>query len=166
MFVETDVTDEAAVQACVAQAVARFGRLDILVCCAGVLGWEKPFFEQPVAQFDKVMQYQCVRGLSFPPGCNSPDARRGLGALCDDYFGCAKWQSESGAVFGVKGSGIFIYRRAGQCVLQTGCVCQWRGAGAGVDGDGGAEIFARVYCQSPRAGDGAVFGSGGGGRGD
>ena len=38
LFVETDVTDEAAVQACVAQAVARFGRLDILVCCAGIFG--------------------------------------------------------------------------------------------------------------------------------
>ncbi|MDP6041290.1 MAG: SDR family oxidoreductase [Candidatus Latescibacteria bacterium] len=56
IYVETDVTDEAAVQACVAQAMETFGRLDILVCCAGVLGWEKPFFEQPVTQFDKVMR--------------------------------------------------------------------------------------------------------------
>ena len=56
LFAETDVTDEAAVQRAVALAVETFGRLDILVCCAGVLGWEKPFFEQPVAQFDKVMR--------------------------------------------------------------------------------------------------------------
>lgn len=55
-FVETDVTDEAAVQRAVARTVEAFGRLDILVCCAGILGWEKPFFEQPVAQFDKVMR--------------------------------------------------------------------------------------------------------------
>jgi len=56
LFVETDVTDESAVQGCVAKAMETFGRLDILVCCAGVLGWEKPFLEQPVEQFDKVMR--------------------------------------------------------------------------------------------------------------
>ena len=56
VFVETDVTDESAVQACVAQTMGTFGRLDILVCCAGILGWEKPFFEQTVEQFDKVMR--------------------------------------------------------------------------------------------------------------
>ena len=56
LFVKTDVTDEVAVQACVARTVEAFGRLDILVCCAGILGWEKPFFEQPVAQFDRVMR--------------------------------------------------------------------------------------------------------------
>jgi len=56
LFIETDVTDEQAVQRVVARTVEEFGRLDILVCCAGILGWEKPFFEQPVAQFDKVMR--------------------------------------------------------------------------------------------------------------
>jgi 3-oxoacyl-[acyl-carrier protein] reductase len=56
LYVHTDVTDEAAVHTTVQQAVERFGRLDILVCCAGILGWEKPFLEQTPAQFDKVMK--------------------------------------------------------------------------------------------------------------
>ncbi|MFN8489737.1 MAG: SDR family oxidoreductase [Caldilineaceae bacterium] len=56
LFIKTDVTDETAVQAMVAQTVEHFGRLDILVCCAGILGWEKPFLEQTVAQFEKVMR--------------------------------------------------------------------------------------------------------------
>ena len=56
LYVRTDVTDEHAVQTMVEQTVAHFGRLDILVCCAGILGWEKPFLEQPVTQFDKVMK--------------------------------------------------------------------------------------------------------------
>ena len=43
LFVKTDVTDEAAVQACVARTVEAFGRLDILVCCAGILGWRSRF---------------------------------------------------------------------------------------------------------------------------
>lgn len=56
LYLRTDVTDEAAVHAAVAQTVAHFGRLDILVCCAGILGWEKPFLEQTAAQFEKVMR--------------------------------------------------------------------------------------------------------------
>jgi len=56
LFVQTDMTDEAAVQAMVAQTLEHFGRLDILVCCAGILGWEKPFLEQTAAQFDRVMR--------------------------------------------------------------------------------------------------------------
>ena len=56
IFVKTDVTDEAAVQALMDQAVSEFGRLDILVCCAGILGLEAPFHEQSVAQFEKVMR--------------------------------------------------------------------------------------------------------------
>ncbi|HXF61944.1 MAG TPA: SDR family oxidoreductase [Caldilineaceae bacterium] len=55
-FIHTDVTDEAAVRAMVAETVAAFGRLDILVCCAGILGLEAPFLEQSAAQFDKVMR--------------------------------------------------------------------------------------------------------------
>jgi NAD(P)-dependent dehydrogenase (short-subunit alcohol dehydrogenase family) len=56
IYLPTDVTDEAAVHRAVAQTVERFGRLDILVCCAGILGWEKPFLEQTAAQFEKVMR--------------------------------------------------------------------------------------------------------------
>ena len=55
IFVATDVTDESQVQAAAAATVEAFGRLDILVCCAGVLGWEKPFLEQTAEQFCKVM---------------------------------------------------------------------------------------------------------------
>jgi 3-oxoacyl-[acyl-carrier protein] reductase len=55
-YIRTDVTDEAAVHSLVEQTVANFGRLDILVCCAGILGKEAPFLEQSAAQFDKVMK--------------------------------------------------------------------------------------------------------------
>ena len=56
IFIKTDVTDFAAVQSMVEQTVETFGRLDILVCCAGILGLEAPFHEQSVEQFDKVMR--------------------------------------------------------------------------------------------------------------
>jgi NAD(P)-dependent dehydrogenase (short-subunit alcohol dehydrogenase family) len=56
VYIPTDVTDEAAVQSLVEQTVSTFGRLDILVCCAGILGREAPFLEQSAAQFDKVLK--------------------------------------------------------------------------------------------------------------
>ena len=56
LYIPTDVTDEAAVQSLVEQTVSSMGRLDILVCCAGILGKEAPFLEQSVAQFDKVLK--------------------------------------------------------------------------------------------------------------
>lgn len=55
IFVQADVSVESEVQAAVAKGVEVFGRLDILVCCAGVLGWEKSFFDQTAEQFAKVM---------------------------------------------------------------------------------------------------------------
>jgi NAD(P)-dependent dehydrogenase (short-subunit alcohol dehydrogenase family) len=56
LFVKTDVTDESAVHAMVDQAKATFGRVDILICCAGILGNEADFLDQSSAQFDKVMK--------------------------------------------------------------------------------------------------------------
>jgi NAD(P)-dependent dehydrogenase (short-subunit alcohol dehydrogenase family) len=44
-YVRTDVTDEGAVHALMEHTVDRYGRLDILVCCAGILGIEAPFLE-------------------------------------------------------------------------------------------------------------------------
>ena len=56
LFIKTDVADEAAVQSMARRAIDGLGRLDILVCCAGILGIEAPFEEQSAAQFDKVMR--------------------------------------------------------------------------------------------------------------
>jgi NAD(P)-dependent dehydrogenase (short-subunit alcohol dehydrogenase family) len=56
LFVPTDVTSEEAVRSLAARTVAEFGRLDILICCAGILGLEAPFLEQPAAQFDRVLR--------------------------------------------------------------------------------------------------------------
>lgn len=56
LFVRTDVTVEAEVQAMAVRVIEGFGRLDILVCCAGVLGLEAPFHEQPLSQLDRVMK--------------------------------------------------------------------------------------------------------------
>ena len=56
LFAPADVTREDQVQAAVQATLEAFGRVDILVCAAGILGLEAPFFEQSAAQFDKVMR--------------------------------------------------------------------------------------------------------------
>lgn len=56
LFIKTDVADEAAARAMVAQAVETFGRLDILVCCAGIFGRETPFLEMTSDYFDRIMK--------------------------------------------------------------------------------------------------------------
>lgn len=44
-----DVTDEAAMEAVAAQAIDRFGRIDLLVCTAGVGGPRRPIWESSAA---------------------------------------------------------------------------------------------------------------------
>jgi 3-oxoacyl-[acyl-carrier protein] reductase len=64
LFIATDVSDEAAVHGMVSRCIEVFGRLDILVCCAGILGQEIPFAQQTAAMFDRVMKIN-VYGVFF-----------------------------------------------------------------------------------------------------
>jgi citronellol/citronellal dehydrogenase len=54
LAVQVDVRDEAQVEAMAARALARFGRIDLLVNNAGALFW-KPLLETPAKRFDLVM---------------------------------------------------------------------------------------------------------------
>ncbi len=54
-FVQTDVADPLAVRALVAETIAAFGRVDILVNCAGVLGREEPFLDRDDAEWHRVI---------------------------------------------------------------------------------------------------------------
>ncbi len=56
MFIKTDVADEAQVRAMINQTVDTLGRLDILVCCAGIFGKETPFLEMTSAYFENIMR--------------------------------------------------------------------------------------------------------------
>ncbi len=54
-FIPTDVADQDSVRALVAETVRDFGRLDILVNCAGVLGREESFLERDDAEWHRVI---------------------------------------------------------------------------------------------------------------
>lgn len=54
-FIATDVTDQSSVRALVDETLREFGRLDILVNCAGVLGREEPFLERDDDEWHRVI---------------------------------------------------------------------------------------------------------------
>jgi len=55
LFMHTDVTDEASVAAATAQVLARCGRLDVLVTCAGITGATLAVTSYPLEEWRRVM---------------------------------------------------------------------------------------------------------------
>ncbi|GAA2228385.1 SDR family oxidoreductase [Herbiconiux moechotypicola] len=63
-FFEMDVAREASVASAVSGAVARFGGLDVLVNCAGVIGVDKPTHEVTEEEWDALFAVD-VKGVFF-----------------------------------------------------------------------------------------------------
>jgi NAD(P)-dependent dehydrogenase (short-subunit alcohol dehydrogenase family) len=67
-FHKCSVDDADAVQAAVAACVAHFGRIDILVNCAGIIHHEGMFTEagpHPLASYERVMQINTTGTFNF-----------------------------------------------------------------------------------------------------
>ncbi|NJM39871.1 MAG: SDR family oxidoreductase [Anaerolineae bacterium] len=64
IFIPTDVSDEAAVREMVAQTMQAFGRLDILVCCAGIFGKETPYLDIQGDVFERFLKIN-VLGVHY-----------------------------------------------------------------------------------------------------
>ncbi|MBI1928424.1 SDR family oxidoreductase [Candidatus Poribacteria bacterium] len=108
LFVKTDVTDLAAVQSMVAKTVETFGRLDILVCCAGILGLEAPFLEQSPEQFDKVMRIN-VYGVYYAHQAAIPQMlKRGWGR-CVTITSGARHAATNQVPYGVSKGAVYSF---------------------------------------------------------
>ncbi len=105
-YVHTDVTDEAAVHAMVNGAAERFGRVDILVCCAGILGWEKPFLEQTAAQFEKVMKINLF-GVFYAHQAAIPHMLKGGWGRCVTLTSGARQGATNQVPYGVSKGGVY-----------------------------------------------------------
>lgn len=108
VYVHIDVTDEAAVHAMVNGAVERFGRLDILVCCAGILGWEKPFLEQTAAQFDKVMRIN-LYGVYYAHQAAIPHMLNGGWGRCLTITSGARHGATNQVPYGVSKGAVYAF---------------------------------------------------------
>jgi len=111
VFVKTDVTVEAAVHAAIAKAVDAFGRLDILICCAGILGKEKPFLEQSAAEFNKVMQVN-VNGVYYAHQAAIPHMLGSGWGRCVTITSGARHGATNLVPYGVSKGAIFSFINA------------------------------------------------------
>ncbi len=106
LYLPMDVTDEAAVHAGVARAVEAFGRLDILVCCAGILGMEAPLAEQSAAQFEKVMRIN-VFGVYYAHQAALPHMVRGGWGRCVTITSGARWGNPNQVPYSVSKGAVY-----------------------------------------------------------
>ena len=80
-FWRMDVTDEAQVREAVDDIVGSFGKLDVLVNCAGVIGVDKPTHEVTEAELDAVLAVD-VKGVFFVSKASLPHMiRNGGGSI-------------------------------------------------------------------------------------
>lgn len=108
LFVPTDVTVEAAVRAMVARTLEQFGRLDILVCCAGILGLEAPFHEQPFEQFDRVIRINVYGVYACHQAAIPPMLERGWGR-CVTITSGARHGSPSQVPYSVSKGAVYSF---------------------------------------------------------
>ena len=111
LYCRTDVTDEEQVIDAVGRAADSFGRLDILVCCAGVLGLEAPFFEQSAAQFDKVMRIN-VNGVFYAHQAAIPYMLEGGWGRCVTITSGARNGSPNQVPYSVSKGAVYSFVQA------------------------------------------------------
>ena len=111
VFIKTDVADESAVHALVAQTIDIFGRLDILICCAGILGKEKPFLEQSAAEFNKVIQIN-VNGVYYAHQAAIPHMLKQGWGRCVSITSGARHGATNLVPYGVSKGAVFSFVNA------------------------------------------------------
>jgi NAD(P)-dependent dehydrogenase (short-subunit alcohol dehydrogenase family) len=111
LFVKTDVSDEASVKHLVAQTIEVFGRLDILVCCAGILGKEIPFLEQTAALFDRVMKIN-VYGVYYCHQAAIPQMLKQGWGRCVTITSGARHGATHVVPYGVSKGAVFSFINA------------------------------------------------------
>ena len=105
-YCHVDVTDEAAVHAMVDESAAIFGRVDILVCCAGILGIEAPFLAQSAAQFDKVMRIN-LYGVYYAHQAAIPHMLKGGWGRCVTITSGARHAATNQVPYGVSKGAVY-----------------------------------------------------------
>ncbi|MBV7338145.1 SDR family oxidoreductase [Chloroflexi bacterium TSY] len=108
IFVQTDVTNEESVHRLMNQAVEQFGRLDILICSAGILGLEAPFHEQSAAQFEKVMRIN-VYGVYYAHQAAIPHMRKGGWGRCVTISSGARHGATNQVPYGVSKGAVYSF---------------------------------------------------------
>jgi NAD(P)-dependent dehydrogenase (short-subunit alcohol dehydrogenase family) len=111
MAIPTDVSDEAAVRAMVARTLDEFGRLDILVCCAGIFGKETPYLDIKADEFEWFLKIN-VLGVHYAhQACIPPMLRQGWGR-CVTITSAARLGATHNVPYGVSKGAVWSFVQA------------------------------------------------------
>ena len=111
LFIPTDVSDEAAVRAMAAQTVDEFGRLDILVCCAGIFGKETPYLEIEAEVFERFLRIN-VLGVHFAHQACLPHMLRQGWGRCVTITSGARLGATHNVPYGVSKGAVWSFVQA------------------------------------------------------
>ena len=111
IFIHTDVSDEAAVQALVAQTLHTFGRLDILVCCAGIFGKETPYLEIQADVFELFLKIN-VLGVHYAHQAAIPHMLKQHWGRCVTITSGARLGATHNVPYGVSKGAVWSFVQA------------------------------------------------------
>jgi 3-oxoacyl-[acyl-carrier protein] reductase len=106
LCIPTEVSDEAAVQALVAQTVNELGRLDILVCCAGIFGRESAYLEVSGAEFERFLKIN-VLGVHYAHQASLPHMLRQGWGRCVTITSAARLGAGHNVPYGVSKGAVW-----------------------------------------------------------
>ncbi len=111
LYLKTNVADEAAVRALIAQTVSMFGRLDILVCCAGIFGKETPFLEIASDSFERFWRIN-VMGVHYAHQAAIPHMLKRSWGRCVTITSGARLGATHNLPYGVTKGAVWSFVQA------------------------------------------------------
>lgn len=120
-----DVTDEGAVRAMMASVLARFGRLDGLVNCAGVPDQAVSTLEQDITTFDRVLGVHLRGTFLLCREAARVMLPRGTGAIVN--------LASIAGLAGIPGRNAYGAAKAGIVAMTRSLACEWARAGLRVN---------------------------------
>lgn len=143
--VRVDVTDRESVDAMTAQVTGRFGRIDVLVNCAG---WDKvgPFLDQDTAIWDRIIAINLYGTLHCSQSVVRVMTEQGHGTVVNVASDAARVGSSGEAVYSACKGGIVAFtktlaRESARSGITANVVCP---------GPADTPLFAEMSEDSPK----------------
>ena len=111
IFIHTDVSNDAAVQAMVAQTLRTLGRLDILVCCAGIFGKETPYLDIQADVFERFLKIN-VLGVHYAHQAAIPHMLKQRWGRCVTITSGARLGATHNVPYGVSKGAVWSFVQA------------------------------------------------------